>query len=80
MEKITKKERAVYEFVLDYRARMHFSPSMREIASGVGLYSVSTVHKHVSALVEKGLFLPYSGKKRMIIPREEAEEAHSDVG
>lgn len=44
---------------------------MREIAEGVGLNSVSTVHKHVHSLVNKGWFLPYIGKNRTILPNEE---------
>jgi repressor LexA len=71
MEKMTRKEQVIYDFVVLYRAKMHFSPSMREIAEGVGLYSVSTVHKHVHSLVGKGWFLPYAGKNRTILPNEE---------
>lgn len=37
----------------------------------VGLNSVSTVHKHVHSLVNKGWFLPYIGKNRTILPNEE---------
>lgn len=68
MEKMTRKEQVIYDFVILYREKMHFSPSMREIADGVGLYSVSTVHKHVHSLVDKGWFLPYDGKNRTILP------------
>ena len=65
MEKMTRKEQVIYDFVILYREKMHFSPSMREIAEGVGLHSVSTVHKHVHSLVDKGGFALYR-KKRTI--------------
>lgn len=71
MEKMTRREQVIYDYVIRYRAKMHFSPSMREIADGVGLYSVSTVHKHVHSLVDKGWFLPYTGKNRAILPNED---------
>ena len=62
MKRMTRREQAVYDYVLLFRAKMRFSPSMREIAEGIGLNSVSTVHKHVLSLVNKGWFLPYIGK------------------
>lgn len=65
---MTQREQVIYDFVVQYREMMHFSPSMRVIADGVGLYSVSTVHKHVHALVEKGWFMRYEGKYHSIIP------------
>lgn len=68
---MTKRERVIYDFVVRYREEMHFSPSMRVIAAGVGLYSVSTVHKHVHALAEKGWLMPYEGKLHSIIPCDE---------
>lgn len=71
MEKMTRREQVIYDYVLLFRAKKHFSPSMREIAEGVGLHSVSTVHKHVHSLVDKGWFLPCTGKKRTILPNEE---------
>lgn len=47
MKRMTRREQAVYDYVLLFRAKMRFSPSVREIAEGVGLNSVSMVHKHV---------------------------------
>ena len=71
MKRMTRREQAVYDYVLLFRAKMRFSPSMREIAEGIGLNSVSTVHKHGHSLVNKGWFLPYIGKNRTILPNEE---------
>lgn len=65
---MTNREKVIYDYVIGYRKKMHFSPSMRQIAEGVGLYSVSTVHKHIHSLIEKGWFLPPEGKLRSIVP------------
>lgn len=71
---LTNKEQEVYAFILDFRRDMRFSPSMREIASGVGLYSVSTVHKHVHHLIDKGWLLPVDGGNRKLVPVEDARQ------
>ena len=44
MKRMTRREQAVYDYVLLFRAKMRFSPSMREIAEGIGLNSVSYTH------------------------------------
>lgn len=70
--KITKREQDVYNYIVRYRREMHFSPSMRDIMTGIGLHSVSTVHRHVHSLIEKEWLLPCNGKTRSIVPNEEA--------
>lgn len=65
---LTKREKAVYNFVVLFRNEKHFSPSMRMIAEGVGLYSASTVSFHVHKIVEKGWFLPYDGTPYSLVP------------
>jgi len=65
---LTKREKAVYNFVVSFRNEKHFSPSMRMIAEGVGLYSASTVSFHVHKIVDKGWFLPYDGTPNSIVP------------
>lgn len=69
---MTKREQDIYRFILEYRKEKRFSPSMRDIAAGVGLYSVSTVHVHVHKLMDKGWLLQ-SGEMRYrtIIPADE---------
>lgn len=70
MEKqtLTRKEQEVYSFILEYRRDMRFTPSMREIADGMGLNSVSTVHRHVHSLIDKGWLLPYVASGRSAVP------------
>ena len=73
MEKIrmTQREQVVYDYILKYRREKRFSPSMREIAEGIGLHSASTVHVHIHHLINKGWLLPSEQLNRTIIPAEE---------
>lgn len=52
---LTKKQRAVYDFIEGFIARNGYSPSLEEIAQGLSLRSLATVHKHVANLTEKGV-------------------------
>ena len=61
---LTKREKDVYKF----RNEKQFSPSLRKIAAGIGLYSVSTVSAHVHKIAAKGWFLPYDGTPNSIVP------------
>lgn len=65
---LTKREKDVYNFVVAFRNEKRFSPSMRKIADGVGLQSVSTVYTHIHRIVDKGWFLPYDGTPNSIVP------------
>jgi repressor LexA len=44
----------VLDFIAGFIARHGYSPSFEEIAEGVGLASIATVHKHLTALDTKG--------------------------
>lgn len=45
---------AVYEFVCSFRAAHEVSPTVREVASGVGISSTSVVAYHLEKLVDDG--------------------------
>jgi len=70
---LTKREKDVYDFVVSFRNEKHFSPSMRRIAQGIGVYSVSTVAVHVHNIVDKGWFMPYDSTPNSIVPVTELE-------
>lgn len=53
--KLTKKQLAVLDFIQDFTDEKGFSPSYREIQSGLGLSSVSVVAEHIDNLVKKGV-------------------------
>lgn len=52
--KVTKKQKAILDFIEDYTDENGVSPSYREIAAGVGLKSVSSVAEHIDNLVALG--------------------------
>jgi len=50
---LTKRQKEVLDFIADFIARQGYSPSYEEIAEGLGLASLATVHKHISTLEGK---------------------------
>lgn len=52
---ITKRQKEVLDFLAEFVARNGYSPSFEEIARGMDLKSLATVHKHISNLEKKGL-------------------------
>ena len=50
----TKRQREVLDFVSRFIAQRGYSPSLEEIAHGIGCSSVATVHKHLANLEAKG--------------------------
>ena len=64
--KLTKKQLAVLDFLQDFTEENGYSPSYREIMSGLGLSSVSAVAEHVENLVEKGVLRKVPGAARSL--------------
>ena len=64
--KFTKKQLAVLNFLEDFTAENGYSPSYREIMSGLGLTSVSAVAEHVENLVQKGVIRKVPGAARSL--------------
>lgn len=52
---LTKKQREVLDFIESFVAEKGYTPSYREIATGLGLSSPATVCQHIKALCEKGV-------------------------
>src|SRR5688572_12050684 len=50
---ITKRQKQVLDFIHKFQTDNGYSPSYEEIAQGLDLASLATVHKHVSALASK---------------------------
>ena len=51
---LTKRQKQVLEFIAGFVEKNGYSPSYEELASGLGLASLATVHKHILALDNKG--------------------------
>jgi len=50
---LTPRQKQVLDFIADYIDENHYNPSYEEIARGLQLASLATVHKHVEALQER---------------------------
>lgn len=54
-KKITKKQKAVLDFIAKTIDETGIAPTVRDICEGLGLSSPSTVHVHLKTLEDKGL-------------------------
>jgi repressor LexA len=50
---LTRRQKEVLDFIASWQVEHGFSPSYDEIAKGLNLASIATVHKHISALQTK---------------------------
>lgn len=60
------KERQALAFITQYIQRHGFAPTLVEIAEGIGVNAVSTVHEHLEKLVLKGFIKKTPGFERSI--------------
>lgn len=85
MNKLSKRQETILEYIKEEVNGKGYPPSVREIAEAVGLASSSTVHGHLARLESKGFIRRDPTKPRAIevldlseesqIPREEARYA-----
>lgn len=60
------RERQVLGFITQYIQRHGYAPTLVEIAESLGVNAVSTVHEHLSRLVQKGFVKKTAGFERGI--------------
>lgn len=63
---ITRRQKEVLDFIRNFVERCGYSPSFEEIAHGLDLSSLATVHKHISNLERKGLLQRSHNRSRSI--------------
>jgi repressor LexA len=77
---ITKRQKEVLDFIRNFVERCGYSPSFDEMAHGLGLSSLATIHKHVTNLEAKGLISRAHNRSRSIdllpAPTPQAAQAH----
>lgn len=66
MSDLKDTERAIYEFIQDKITYDGYAPSVRDICSGLGIRSTSTVHSYMRSLEEKGYIQKEQGKSRAV--------------
>lgn len=64
---LTKRQQAVLRFIRTFLQEEGRSPTLKEIAEGVGSSAVSTIHKHVQHLIDKGFLMRAHGSGNNIV-------------
>ncbi len=79
-EKLTEKEKAMYEFICETIRKEGFAPSVRDIQNALGIKSTSTVHSYLNRLEEKGAIRKENGKSRTLrVDAKTSEPARTTV-
>ena len=63
---VTRRQKEILDFLETFVARNGYSPSFEEIARGMELKSLATVHKHITNLERKGLLDRVHNRSRSI--------------
>jgi len=63
---VTRRQKEVLDFLDAFVTRNGYSPSFEEIARGLDLKSLATVHKHITNLEKKGLLDRVHNRSRSI--------------
>jgi repressor LexA len=63
---ITRRQKDVLDFIAAFVEENGYSPSYEEIAHGLQLASLATVHKHISALAEKNYLRRGANQSRSV--------------
>jgi len=74
MTGLTRKQRALYEFIRDYVAANHgVPPSFDEMKDAIGLASKSGVHRLINSIEERGYIsrLPNRARAIMLLDKPE---------
>jgi repressor LexA len=73
---ITRRQKQVLDFIQNFIERCGYSPSFEEIARGLDLTSLATVHKHILNLERKGLLRRSPNRSRSIdlLPKRKPAE------
>ena len=63
---ISKRQKQVLDYVSEFIETHGYSPTVREIGKGVGLYSSSTVQGHLGVLKARGYITSVESTPRTI--------------
>jgi len=73
-ERLTKKQRAVLDYVTGYIRDNGYAPSYREVGEYLGVSSTATVHEHIKNLEQKG-YLTGDGAARSLDVAEDIKRS-----
>ena len=63
---LTKKQKAVLDYITTYEQDYGYAPSLNEIKDALGASAVSTIHEHVTNLIAKGFLKRVKGAARSL--------------
>ena len=66
MEKLTKRQEEILNFIKEYIVSNGYPPTVREIGSALGVSSPATIHAHLTNLADKGFIKKEETKNRAI--------------
>ncbi len=64
MNRLTKRQKEIFDYICTYLEENEVSPSLEEIKEKFGLSALSTVHEHITELVDKGYLRRDERKER----------------
>jgi len=70
---LTLQQSKTLDFIKEFMSLNNYSPSLNEIALGIGISSRGVAHRYVNALIEKGLLYKHPNSQRgleLIEPEE----------
>ena len=76
---LTKRQLAVLQFIRSFVKAEGRSPTLSEIGKGVGSSAVSTIHKHVQHLIDKGFLGRSHGKGNNIVMRDKRPGSQGEL-
>ncbi|MDP3964672.1 MAG: winged helix-turn-helix transcriptional regulator, partial [bacterium] len=65
-EPLTKKQKEILDFIVEFMKVNEYAPSYREIGEHLGLSSPATVAEHVRSLEDKGYLKLQEGRARSL--------------
>lgn len=71
---LTPKQKKVLNFIISYKNKHKYAPSLEEIAKFLKLKAVSTVYQYIESLKNKGYLKKKENQPRGISPLEETSE------
>ncbi len=74
---LTKRQKQIYDYIQEFLGKNGYAPSLIEISQHFDLHSISTIHKHLVHLEEKGLIRRHWNRARAIevLPSQQNPEA-----
>ena len=77
---LTKRQKDVLDYLTEFVRDKGYSPSFEEIAEGLGLSSLATVHKHIGTLEAKGyLRRNFNQSRSLEVSAEYLEESRQSA-